>query len=64
MRSLIISLLISSAVFLFVGFFLRCFPLGCIWLDWKELLKVFLYVFIPVFGLSLLGLKLRERRLR
>jgi len=60
MKRMTISLIISLAVFLFVGFGLRCFPLGCIWLDWKELSKVFLYFFIPVFVLSLITLKVLE----
>jgi hypothetical protein len=38
----------------------RCFPLGCVWLDWGELLKVFLYGVIPVFVLSSGLLKLFE----
>lgn len=60
MKKLIISLMISSVVFLIVGFGLRCFPLGCIWLDWNELSKVFLYVFVPVFVLSLIVLRVSE----
>lgn len=60
MRKITMSLLISLAAFLLVGFGLRCFPLGCIWFDWGELLKVFLYIFIPAFVLSLTALKLFE----
>ncbi|MBU7010623.1 MAG: hypothetical protein HXS46_08020 [Theionarchaea archaeon] len=60
MRKITMSLMISLAAFLLVGFGLRCFPLGCIWLDWKELFKVFLYVFIPAFVLSLSVLRLFE----
>jgi antibiotic biosynthesis monooxygenase (ABM) superfamily enzyme len=45
------SIVIALAAFLFIGFFLRCFPLGCVLFDSSELVKVLIYVSIPVFVL-------------
>jgi hypothetical protein len=48
-KKIIFSLGISFVLLLFFGFFLRCFPLGCVVFDFIEIGKVFLYVFIPIF---------------
>lgn len=48
-KKIIWSIIIALAVFLFIGFFLRCFPLGCVLFDLNELMKVLIYIFMPVF---------------
>jgi len=55
------SFFIAAAFYVFIAFFLRCFPLSCKIFDWGELGKIFMYVFIPVFVTVYLILDLQER---
>jgi hypothetical protein len=48
------SLVIALAVFLFIGFVLRCFPLGCVLFYFNELIKVLIYASLPGFILTYL----------
>lgn len=56
------SIVIALAAFLFIGFFLRCFPMGCVLFDSGELVKVLIYVFIPVFILVYIIWSLIQKR--
>jgi hypothetical protein len=53
-KRIILSLMLGLSVFVFVAVFLRCFPLGCTFFDWKELGKIFIYIVIPVFVITYL----------
>jgi hypothetical protein len=61
-KNMIWSAIIAFGIFLFVGFFLRCFPLGCVLFDLKELIKVLIYIFIPVFILVYIIWDLIQKR--
>ncbi len=56
------SLAVSIPIFLFVAFFLRCYPLGCHLWDIGEIGKIFAYVFIPVFFISEIIMRVYKAR--
>ena len=56
------SIVIALVAFLFIGFFLRCFPMGCVLFDSEELIKVLIYVFVPVFILVYIIWSLIQKR--
>jgi len=61
-RKIIWSIIIALAGFLFVGFILRCFPLGCVLFDADELAKALIYVFVLVFILVYIIWSLIQKR--
>jgi len=63
-RKIIWSVVIALVVFLFAGFILRCFPLGCILFDADELIKILIYIVVPIFILEYLVWSLIQKRKR
>lgn len=57
-RKIMYPLVIALAVYLFVAFFLRCFPLGCEPWDPGQLALAAVYVFAPVFAVLYLAIGL------
>lgn len=62
MKKLYISLIVSIAVFLFFGFFARCFPLGCVLWDFLELVKILLFISLPAFIITYAILYILQKR--
>ncbi|MEM4336760.1 MAG: hypothetical protein QXG86_02030 [Candidatus Woesearchaeota archaeon] len=56
------SILVLLLTFLFVGFFMRCFPLSCEWWNFKELKDVFVKVSLPVAIIFYIFLSVIEKK--
>jgi len=55
------SLLLASIIYLIVAFGFRCFPLGCVVLNWIDLSKILVFIGVPSFALVYIVMEIIQR---
>lgn len=55
------SLIAASLIYLIVAFGFRCFPLGCVVMDWIELSKILAFIGVPSFALVYIIMEIIQR---